>query len=92
MFLNQLKKKEKKDPMLYNAYLIKIQYNAIMDQYNSVVEETKQLTKDQFHLMNYIAELIDLSKKFEVEKYGKTDYSKIIYGSFYQKNTFFCFN
>ena len=77
-----IEKEGKKDPMLYNAYLIKIQYNAIMDQYNSVVEETKQLTKDQFHLMNYIAELIDLSKKFEVEKYGKTDYSKMSYKEF----------
>ncbi len=72
-----IEKEGKKDPMLYNAYLIKIQYNAIMEQYNSVANVSEQLTKDDFHLMNYVAELIDLSQKFKVEKYGKTDYSKM---------------
>jgi hypothetical protein len=63
--------------MLYNAYLIKIQYNALMNQYNSVVDSTRKLTKNNFHQMNYVAEIPDLVEKFRVEKYGETDYSKM---------------
>jgi hypothetical protein len=76
---DSIKKEGKNDPMLYNAYLIKIQYNSIMEQYNSVVDPKQQLNKTDFHLMNYIAELYDLSEKFRVEKYGETDYSKMTY-------------
>ena len=72
-----MKKEEKNDPMIYNAYLIKIQYNAIMEQYNSVVDPTRQLTKNDFHQLNYIAEIPDLIDKFRVEKTGETDYSKM---------------
>ena len=67
----------KNDPILYNAYLIKIQYNALMNQYNSIVEPTRVLTKNNFHQINYVAEIPDLIDKFKVEKYGKTDYSKM---------------
>ena len=74
---DSIKKEGKNDPMLYNAYLIKIQYNAIMDQYNSYVEEKYKLTKKDFHTMNYIAEIPDLITKFRAEKYGETDYSKM---------------
>ena len=31
---DSIKKEGKNDPMLYNAYLIKIQYNSIREQYN----------------------------------------------------------
>ena len=74
---NSVKKEGKNDPMIYNAYLIKIQYNAIMEQYNSVVDPTRQLTKNDFHQLNYIAEIPDLIDKFRVEKTGETDYSKM---------------
>ena len=74
---NSVKKEGKNDPMIYNAYLIKIQYNAIMEQYNSVVDLTRQLTKNDFHQLNYVAELPDLIDKFRVEKTGETDYSKM---------------
>ena len=73
---DEIKKEGKSDPILYNAYLIKIQYNAIMDQYNAVVEPEKKLTKNNFHLLNYVAELPDVTQKFEVATSGKTDYSK----------------
>ena len=73
---DSVKKNGKSDPMLYNAYLIKIQYNAIMEQYNSKVDSAKQLTKNDFHTINYIAEIPDLIEKFRVEKTGETDYKK----------------
>ena len=72
-----IKKDGKNDPMLYNAYLIKIQYNAIMDQYNSTVDSSRKLTKNDFHIINYVAEIPDLMSKFRVEKYGEIDYSKM---------------
>ena len=74
---DSVKKNGKSDPMLYNAYLIKIQYNAIMEQYNSVVNSTMKLTKNDFHQINYIAEIPDLIEKFRVEKTGETDYKKM---------------
>ena len=74
---DSIKKEGKNDPMLYNAYLIKIQYNAIMDQYNSSVDEDKKLTKNNFHQMNYLNDISDLQIKFNVEKYGETNYSKM---------------
>ena len=66
-----------RDPMLYNAYLIKIQYNAMIEQYNIVAGEEKQLTKNDFHLLNYNAELSDIESKFKVEKEGEADYKKM---------------
>ena len=74
---DSVKKEGKNDPMLYNAYLIKIQYNAIIEQYNSIVEPEKKLTKNNFHIMNYVAELPDIIEKFRVEYTGETDYSKM---------------
>ena len=74
---DSMQKDGKNDPMLYNAYLIKIQYNAIMDQYNSVVDSSRKLTKNDFHVINYVAELPDIFEKFRVEQYGETDYSKM---------------
>ena len=67
----------KNDPMLYNAYLIKIQYNAIMDQYNSVVDSSRKLSKNDFHILNYVAELPDIFDKFRVQQHGETDYTKM---------------
>ena len=74
---DSVKKEGKNDPLLYNAYLIKIQYNAIIEQYNSIVEPDKKLTKNNFHLMNYVAELPDIIAKFRVENTGEIDYSKM---------------
>ena len=65
------------DPMLYNAYLIKIQYNAMIEQYNKQADEDRQLSKIDFHQMNYYGDMYDVSHKFEVEKEGETDYSKL---------------
>ena len=65
------------DPMLYNAYLIKIQYNAMIEQYNKQADEDRQLSKIDFHQMNYFGDMYDVSHKFEVEKEGETDYSKL---------------
>ena len=56
------------DPMLYNAYLIKIQYNAMIEQYNKQADEDRQLSKIDFHQMNYYGDMYDVSHKFEVEK------------------------
>ena len=74
---DSIKNSGKNDPILYNAYLIKIQYNALIDQYNSVVDNDRKLTKNNFHQMNFVAEIPDLMEKFNVEKYGKTDFSKM---------------
>ena len=65
------------DPMLYNAYLIKLQYNAMIDQYNELAEEDKKLSKDEFHQMNYIADMYDVAQKFKVETEGEVDYTKL---------------
>ena len=66
-----------RDPLLYNAYLIKKQYNGLMEQYNNVSDVDKKLKKDDFHLMNYMWELTDIKNKFKVEIEGETDYKKM---------------
>ena len=66
-----------RDPMLYNAYLIKKQYNGMMEQYNITSDADKKLTKNNFHLMNYYAELFDLADKYRVEVEGETDYKQM---------------
>ena len=65
------------DPMLYNAYLIKIQYNALMEQYNISADEDKKLKKINFHLMNYYPELFDLENKYRSEEEGEIDYTEL---------------
>ena len=66
-----------RDPMLYNAYLIKIQYNAMIDQYNKEVSDDKKLNKIDFHLMNYYADMYDVYQKFKIETEGEADYKKM---------------
>ena len=74
---NSVEKGEgKNDPMLYNAYLIKIQYNAIMTQYNNEMLD-KKLEKIDFHILNYVAEIGDIYNKFKLEIEGETDYKKM---------------
>ena len=65
------------DPMLYNAYLIKLQYNAMIDQYNELASLENQLSKDDFHQMNYIADMYDVAQKYKVETQGEVDYTKL---------------
>ena len=65
------------DPMLYNAYLIKIQYNAMIEQYNELAGEDRQLSKSDFHQMNYITDMSDVAEKFKVENEGEVDYTKL---------------
>ena len=72
-----IKENKKSDPIMYNAYLIKIQYNSMYEQYNSVADSDKKLTKNDFHIMNYVTELPDIMEKFNVEKFGKKDYTKM---------------
>ena len=67
----------KNDPMLYNAYLIKIQYNAIITQYNIEMGAEMQLQKNDFHILNYVAEIGDIYTKFRLEKEGPKDYTKM---------------
>ena len=66
-----------RDPMLYNAYLIKIQYNGMIEQYNKEVTDDKKLNKIDFHFLNYITEMYDVYNKFKVEAEGETDYKKL---------------
>ena len=66
-----------RDPILYNAYLIKKQYNGLIEQYNIVADDDKKLEKNDFHLINYNAELGDVKNKFKVEIEGETDYKKM---------------
>ena len=67
----------KRDPILYNAYLIKKQYNGMIEEYNIHADADKKLEKNNFHLMNYYLDLMDLSEKFKVETEGEKDYKKM---------------
>ena len=46
-----------------------------MEQYN--ISTDNKLTKNNFHLMNYYAELFDLADKYRVEIEGETDYKQM---------------
>ena len=74
---NAVKGEGENDAMLYNAYLIKKQYNGLIEQYNIVASEEQKLQKNDFNLLNYYPELSDLVQKYKVEKEGPTDYTKM---------------
>ena len=76
--MDSVKKGEgSQDPMLYNAYLIKLQYNAMIEQYNELASKEQILSKDDFHQMNYIADMYDVAQKYKVETEGEVDYTKL---------------
>ena len=51
-FLLSKKEEYNKDPVLYNAYLLYLQFKGIRDQYNLEVTEDKKIDDIEFNLLN----------------------------------------
>ena len=73
--------KNKSDPVIYGAYLMRKQYQGIKDGYNSVAEIDKKLTNFQFDIMSSNTDIDDLIEKFN---FVKKDYKKMNYSQFEQ--------
>ena len=64
---NYLLSKEKEyndDSILYNAYLLYLQFNGLREQYNSEVTDEKKIDNIQFYVMNAFGDIFDIKSKY----------------------------
>ena len=66
------KKKEYNDnSILFNAYLLYLQFKGLRDQYNSEVEAEKKIDDIEFNIMNSFGDLFDIKEKYNRPSFEK---------------------
>ena len=66
------KQKEYNDnSVLFNAYLLYLQFKGLRDQYNSEVEVEKKIDDIEFNIMNSFGDLFDIKEKYNRPSFEK---------------------
>ena len=66
------KKKEYNDnSILFNAYLLYLQFKGLRDQYNSEAEQEKKIDDIEFNIMNSFGDLFDIKEKYNRPSFEK---------------------
>ena len=74
--------KNKSDPVIYGAYLMRKQYQGLKNGYNSIADTDKKISNFQFDIMSSLTDVDDLIDKYNTVK---KDYKKMNYSEF-EKN------
>lgn len=65
------------DSVLYNAYLLYLQFKGLRDQYNKEVEDSKKIDEIEFNVMNSFGDVFDINDKFRPPKFDTMDKEEI---------------
>lgn len=65
------------DSVLYNAYLLYLQFKGLRDQYNKEVEDSKKIDEIEFNVMNSFGDVFDINDKFSPPKFDTMDKEEI---------------
>ena len=57
--------------ILFNAYLLYLQFNGLRDQYNKEVSEDKQIDPIEFNVMNSFGDVFDIDAKYDKPSFDK---------------------
>ena len=76
-YLLSKKEEYQSDPILYNAYLLYLQFKGLREQYNLEVEDDKKIEEVQFNVMNSFGDVFDIKKKYERPSFDEMDEEEI---------------
>ena len=65
------------DPILYNAYLLYLQFKGLRDQYNSEVESSKRIKDVDFNIMNSFGDIFDINSKYSKPSFDEMNKEEI---------------
>ena len=65
------------NPILYNAYLLYLQFKGLRDQYNQEVDSTKEIKDVEFNVMNSFGDVFDINSKYDRPQFDKMDKEEI---------------
>ena len=79
-FLLSKKDEYKTDSILYNAYLLYLQFKGLRDQYNEDAKDDKTIEKIddvEFNVMNSFGDVFDINSKYNRPSFDKMDKEEI---------------
>ena len=65
------------DPILYNAYLLYLQFKGLREQYNKEVDSSKKIKDVEFNVMNSFGDVFDINSKYNKPKFDEMDKEEI---------------
>ena len=76
-YLLSKKNEYNSEPILYNAYLLYLQFKGLRDQYNNDAEESKRIEDVEFNVMNSFGDVFDINSKYDRPSFDKMDKEEI---------------
>ena len=76
-FLLSKKSEYNSNPILYNAYLLYLQFKGLRDQYNKEVEESKKIEDIEFNVVNSFGDVFDINAKYNKPDFDAMDKEEI---------------
>ena len=76
-YLLSKKSEYNSDPILYNAYLLYLQFTGLRDQYNKEVEDSKKIDFTDFNVVNSFGDIFDINSKYNRPSFDTMDKEEI---------------
>jgi hypothetical protein len=76
-FLLSKKDEYKSDSILYNAYLLYLQFKGLRDQYNKEADDDKKIEDVEFNVMNSFGDVFDINSKYNRPSFDEMDKEEI---------------
>ena len=76
-YLLSKKSEYNSDPILFNAYLLYLQFKGLRDQYNAEAEQSKKIEDVEFNVMNSFGDVFDINSKYDKPDFDKMDKEEI---------------
>ena len=70
-YLLSKKNEYNENPILYNAYLLYLQFKGLREQYNKEVPEEKYIREIEFNVMNSFGDVFDINTKYDTPEFYK---------------------
>ena len=70
-YLLSKKNQYNENPILYNAYLLYLQYKGLREQYNKEMPEEKYIREIEFNVMNSFGDVFDINTKYDTPEFYK---------------------
>ena len=76
-YLLSKKNEYNSDPILFNAYLLYLQFKGLRDQYNKEVDNSKKIEDVEFNVINSFGDVFDINSKYNKPKFDEMDKEEI---------------
>ena len=76
-FILSKKDEYSSDSVLYNAYLLYLQFKGLREQYNEEVEESKKIDDIEFNVVNSFGDVFDIDSKYRKPNFDEMDKDEI---------------